>query len=147
MKADLGALILGMMMSGHPRASELAKSLFNLKELFLVCFFLNIGLSEQPSLQGLMLALLLLALLPLKGLLYFGIFHGFKFRIRTSLFATLTLFNYSEFGLIVGGIAYKLGMIPGSVLVGLAIAVSLSFVIAAIFNTQPPHLCMVCTFS
>ncbi len=134
MKADLGALILGMLMSGHERSSELAKSLFNLKEVLLVCFFLNIGLSEQPTMQGLSLALLLLLLLPLKGLLYYLIFSGFKFRVRTSLFASLTLFNYSEFGLIVGGIAYKMEMIPGSVLVGIAIAVSLSFVIASIFN-------------
>ncbi|WP_407330882.1 cation:proton antiporter [Enterovibrio sp. 27052020O] len=134
-KADLGALILGMMMAAHPRASEMAKSLFNLKELFLVCFFLNIGLSEQPTLQGLMIALLLLLLLPLKGLLYYVIFNGFKFRVRTSLFATLTLFNYSEFGLIVGGIAYQMGIMPGSILVAIAIAVSLSFMLAAPLNT------------
>ncbi|PKF50526.1 cation:proton antiporter family protein [Enterovibrio nigricans] len=135
MKADLGALIVGMLMAGHPRASEMAKSLFNVKELFLVCFFLNIGLSEQPTMQGLMIALLLMLLLPLKGLLYYLIFNGFRFRIRTSLFATLTLFNYSEFGLIVGGIAYQLGMLPGSILVAIAIAVSLSFMISAPLNT------------
>ncbi|MGF1766077.1 cation:proton antiporter [Enterovibrio makurazakiensis] len=135
MKADLGALILGMMMAGHSRASEMAKSLFNLKELFLVCFFLNIGLSEQPTLQGLMIALLLLVLLPLKGLLYYVIFNGFKFRVRTSLFASLTLFNYSEFGLIVGGIAYQMGIMPGNILVAIAIAVSLSFVLSAPLNT------------
>lgn len=135
MKPDLGALILGMLMSAHPRASEMAKSLFNLKELFLVCFFLNIGLSEQPTMQGLLIALMLLLLLPLKGLLYYLIFSGFKFRVRTSLFATLSLFNYSEFGLIVGGIAYQMGIMPGSVLVAIAIAVSLSFVLAAPLNT------------
>ncbi len=50
MKADLGALILGMMLAAHPKASEMSKSLFNLKELLLVCFFLNIGLSEEPTL-------------------------------------------------------------------------------------------------
>ncbi|WP_325892111.1 cation:proton antiporter family protein [Grimontia sp. NTOU-MAR1] len=135
MKPDLGALILGMLMAGHARASEMAKSLFNLKELFLVCFFLNIGLSEQPTVQGFFIAIILLALLPLKGALYYLIFSAFKFRVRTSLFATLTLFNYSEFGLIVGGIAYQMGIMPGSVLVAIAIAVSLSFVLAAPLNT------------
>ena len=45
MKPDLGALILGMLLAGHSKASELSKALFNLKELLLVCFFLNIGLS------------------------------------------------------------------------------------------------------
>ncbi len=136
MKADLGALMLGILMSFHPRASELAKSLFNIKELFLVCFFLNIGLSEKPTTEGFIIALCLLALLPIKGLLYYLIFSLLHFRTRTSLFASLSLFNYSEFGLIVGGIAYKMEMIPGSMLVGIAIAVSLSFIIAALLNTN-----------
>ena len=88
MKPDLGALILGMLLAGHKKASELSKSLFNLKELFLVCFFLNIGLSAEPTLSGLALALLFLLLLPLKGILYFLVLNTFKFRVRTSLLAS-----------------------------------------------------------
>ncbi|MGR5542806.1 cation:proton antiporter, partial [Vibrio campbellii] len=64
MKADLGALILGMLLAGHYKASELSKALFNLKELFLICFFLNIGLSAEPTWQGLGLAVLFMLLLP-----------------------------------------------------------------------------------
>ncbi len=134
MKPDLGALILGMMLAGHKKASELSKSLFNLKELFLVAFFLNIGLSEQPTLNGFALALLFLLLLPVKGVLYFVVLNRFKFRIRTSLLAALSLFNYSEFGLIVGGLAFKMGWMSGDILVALALAVSISFVIAAPLN-------------
>jgi len=133
-KADLGALALGMLLAGHQKASELSKSLFNLKELFLVCFFLNIGLAEQPTLAGFTMALLLLTLLPIKGLFYFYIINQFKFRVRTSLLASLSLFNYSEFGLIVGGLAYKMNWLSGDVLVSIAIAVSLSFIIAAPIN-------------
>ncbi|MGF1714163.1 cation:proton antiporter family protein [Photobacterium chitinilyticum] len=134
MKADLGALILGMMLAAHPKASELSKSLFNLKELLLVCFFLNIGLSEEPTLDGFLMAILLLLLLPIKGILYYIIFNLFRYRVRTSLLGTLTLFNYSEFGLIVGGLAYSMGILPGNFLVAIAIAVSLSFLIAAPLN-------------
>ncbi|TMX38765.1 cation:proton antiporter family protein [Vibrio sp. Hep-1b-8] len=134
MKPDLGALILGMLLAGHKKASELSKSLFNLKELFLVCFFLNIGLSAQPTLSGLALALLFLMLLPLKGILYFLVLNGFKFRVRTSLLASLSLFNFSEFGLIVGGLAYKMGWMSSDILVALAISVSISFVLAAPIN-------------
>jgi len=134
LKPDLGALILGMILAGHKKSSELSKSLFNLKELFLVCFFLNIGLAEQPTFSGTITALLFLLLLPIKGLFYYLIFNGFKFRIRTSLLASLSLFNYSEFGLIVGGLAYKMGWLAGDVLVSIAIAVSLSFIIAAPLN-------------
>ena len=134
MKADLGALVLGLLLAGHSKASELSKSLFNLKELFLVCFFLNIGLSDQPTVQGFVLALLFLLLLPIKGILYFWVLNKFKFRVRTSLLASLSLFNYSEFGLIVGGLAFKMGWMSGDILVAVAIAVSLSFLIAAPLN-------------
>ncbi|MEL7293027.1 MAG: cation:proton antiporter family protein [Pseudomonadota bacterium] len=134
MKPDLGALILGMLLAGHKKASELSKSLFNLKELFLVCFFLNIGLSAEPTLSGLALALLFLLLLPLKGILYFLVLNTFKFRVRTSLLASLSLFNFSEFGLIVGGLAFKMGWMSSDIMVALAIAVSISFVLAAPIN-------------
>lgn len=134
MKADLGALILGMLLAGHHKASELSKSLFNIKELFLVCFFLNIGLSNTPTLDGLILAILLVLLLPIKGILYFAVINLFKFRVRTSLLSSLTLLNYSEFGLIVSGLAYKLGWLPGEMMVAIALAVSLSFIIAAPIN-------------
>ncbi|MGL6315963.1 cation:proton antiporter domain-containing protein [Vibrio sp. WXL103] len=140
MKPDLGALILGMLLASHHKASELSKSLFNLKELFLVCFFLNIGLSAEPSLQGLGLALLFMLLLPIKGLFYFFIINHFKFRVRTSLFASLTLFNFSEFGLIVAGLAYKLGWMSGDMLVAIALAVSMSFVVSAPINNHAHSL-------
>lgn len=140
LKPDLGALIMGMLLSGHKKASELSKSLFNLKEVFLVCFFLNIGLQAQPTLAGLTLALLLLLVLPLKGFLYFQVLNKFKFRVRTSLFTTLTLFNFSEFGLIVGALAYKLGWINSDIMVAIVMAVSISFVLAAPLNRKAHEL-------
>ncbi|CAM2848488.1 cation:proton antiporter family protein [Vibrio neptunius] len=140
MKPDLGALILGMLLAGHKKASELSKSLFNLKELFLVCFFLNIGLAAQPTMSGFALATLFLLLLPLKGILYFSVLNTFKFRVRTSLLTTLSLFNYSEFGLIVGGLAFKMGWMGGDILVALALAVSISFVLASPLNRKGHEL-------
>ncbi|OOE97135.1 potassium transporter Kef [Salinivibrio sp. MA351] len=134
-KPDLGALILGMLLASHPRASEMAKSLFNIKELFLICFFLNIGLSEQPTWQSFSFALILMLLLPIKGILYYWVVSGFRYRVRTALFTSLTLFNFSEFGLIVGGLAYQTGLMPGPILVSIAIAVSLSFIFSAPLNT------------
>ncbi|MGR5542740.1 potassium transporter Kef, partial [Vibrio campbellii] len=71
-----------------------------------------------------------------KGLLYFLIINHFKFRVRTSLFASLALFNFSEFGLIVGGLAFKLGWMSGDMLVAIALAVSLSFIVAAPINNN-----------
>ena len=59
MKADLGALIAGMLLAGHPSAKNMAKSLFNMKELFLICFFLSIGLGGLPQIEHVMVALIL----------------------------------------------------------------------------------------
>lgn len=38
-KGDMGALVVGMLLASHPATAGLAKSLFHLKELFLVGFF------------------------------------------------------------------------------------------------------------
>lgn len=51
MKPDLGALIAGILLGSHPKANEMAKSLMSLKDLFLVAFFLTIGLQGLPDLQ------------------------------------------------------------------------------------------------
>jgi predicted Kef-type K+ transport protein len=45
LKPDLGALVSGVLIAGHAKADEISKSLLSLKDLFLVGFFLNIGLS------------------------------------------------------------------------------------------------------
>jgi len=134
LKPDLGAIILGMLLASHPKASELSKSLFNLKELFLVCFFLNIGLNANPSIMGVILSFIILLLLPIKAILYYSIINRFRFRVRTSFLTTLTLLNFSEFGLIVGGLAFQSGWINSDLLVALAISIPLSFLVAAPLN-------------
>ncbi len=134
LKPDLGALIIGMMLAGYKRASEIADSLFSFKELFLVGFFLNIGLSEAPTLEALGIALLLVLLIPFKVGLYFLVLTRFHLRARTSLLASYSLANYSEFGLIVGAIGVQNGWISGQWLVVIAIALSISFAVAAPLN-------------
>jgi predicted Kef-type K+ transport protein len=135
LKADLGALIVGMLLAGHPKASELAKSLLGLKDIFLVGFFLSIGLSGAPSLEDIGIAALLTVLVPFKVALFFLILTRFKLRARTSLLASLSLANYSEFGLIVGAIGVSNGWIGSEWLIIIAIALSISFVIAAPLNS------------
>jgi hypothetical protein len=49
LKPDLGALVVGVLIAGHPRASELSKALFGFKELMLVGFFLSIGMTGLPT--------------------------------------------------------------------------------------------------
>ena len=130
LKGEIGALIMGLLLSTHPRAKELSDSLWSLKEVFLIGFFLSIGMSGLPDWEALAFAVALGVLLPLKGILFFFLLVAFGLRARTSFLAALSLTAYSEFGLIVAA------GIPAaeSFLVPLAIAVSVSFVIAAPLN-------------
>jgi glutathione-regulated potassium-efflux system ancillary protein KefC len=137
-KPDLGALLLGMLLAGHQRASEIADTLFGFKELFLVGFFLQIGLSGTPTLHDLGIAILLVALVPLKAGLFFLLLTRLRLRARSSFLASLTLANYSEFGLIVGAIGVANGWLDSSWLLIIALALSISFVIISPFN-QAAH--------
>ncbi|MEO1491202.1 MAG: cation:proton antiporter [Pseudomonadota bacterium] len=130
LKGEIGALVMGLLLSNHPRAGELSKSLWALKEVFLVAFFLSIGMSGLPDLDALSFAILVGVLLPLKGVLFFFLLVAFRLRSRTAFLSALSLTAYSEFGLIVAA------GIPAAnaFLVPLAIAVSVSFLIAAPLN-------------
>jgi glutathione-regulated potassium-efflux system ancillary protein KefC len=135
LKGDLGALVFGMILATHPKASELSNRLLGFKDLFLVGFFLNIGISGSPTPAGLVIALLLALAVPFKAALFFGILTRFKLRARTSMLASLSLANYSEFGLIVGSIGVASGWMSGDWLVIIAIALSISFILAAPLNS------------
>jgi predicted Kef-type K+ transport protein len=135
LKPDLGALIIGMLVAGHPKASELSNSLFSFKEIFLIGFFLSIGLSGVPSLETLGIAALLVLVVPFKVVLFFLLFSRFKLRARTSFLASLSLANYSEFGLIVAYIGVSQGWIATDWLIVIAIALSITFVLASPLNS------------
>lgn len=127
LKPDLGALVLGGLMAGHKRASALSKALFGFKELMLVGFFLSIGMTGLPTWDMLIAAALLCLTLPLKTGIYHAIVSLFGLRARSSLFSSLTLTNFSEFGLIVAAIAVGQGMLSPDWLLVMAITISLSF--------------------
>ena len=136
LKGDLGALVFGVMLANEPKAPELASRLLGFKDLFLVGFFLNIGLSGSPSLMGFGIGILLVLAMPFKAALFFGLLTRFKLRARTSMLTALSLANYSEFGLIVGSIGVANGWIGGEWLTVIAIALSLTFLIAAPLNSS-----------
>lgn len=132
-KGDLGALIIGMFLASHVKASEINKSLLNFKDIFLIGFFLSIGFTAIPTLEMLGLASLLILLIPIKFVLFFGIFSILKVRTRSAFLSSLALSNYSEFGLIVGALSVTNGWLSNDWLVILAISVALSFIITNVF--------------
>ena len=141
LKGDLGALFFGILLAQHAKAAELAKSLLSLKDLFLVGFFLSIGMAVMPTYDATFVAIFLILLLPVKLLLFFLLFTRFNLRIRTAMFSSLSLANYSEFGLIVTAIAVGNGWLPTEWLAVMAEAVVLSFIIASPLNVYNSKIC------
>ena len=130
-KEDVGALVFGMLLANHPKANELEKTLLGFKELFLVGFFLSVGMTAVPGLSEVLVALLFILFLPIKVAIYFGLFNIFYLRASTSWRTSLNLSNYSEFGLIVGAIATSAGYLSKEWLAVFAVVILISFIISA----------------
>jgi hypothetical protein len=71
---------------------------------------------------------------PFKAALFFAILTRFKLRARTAILSSLSLANYSEFGLIVASIGAANGWIGKDWLIVIAISLSITFVLAAPLN-------------
>lgn len=134
LSSELGALVLGVMLANHKQAVHLSNSIWGLKEVLLVGFFLQIGLSGLPTLEMFQQAILINLLIPLKALLFFFIMLLFRLRARTSFLASLSLATFSEFGLIVVSTGARNGWFNQELLVLLALAVAISFTVAAPLN-------------
>lgn len=140
LKGDLGALVLGVLIANHAKAEEIAKTMLGFKDLFLLSFFLSIGLSGHPTLETAVMGILIVPLVFFKSTLFFGLLTRFRLRSRTSLLATLNLTNFSEFGLIVAAVGVANNWIGSEWLIVIAIALSLSFAISAALNKISHHL-------
>ncbi len=134
MKADLGALVVGISIASHPKAEEMSKVMLGFKDLFLLGFFVSIGMSGRPDMDTFVAAIALLPLLALKSGFFLLLLTGFRLRARTSFLSTLSLSNYSEFGLIVVALSVSQGWLAESWLLVLSLALSMSLVFAALLN-------------
>ncbi|MGB2220783.1 cation:proton antiporter [Neptunomonas sp.] len=142
-KGDFGALVFGVLLSHHPKATELTKSLLSFKDLFLIGFFLSIGFTALPTWSMLGIASLLCILLLVKALMFFAVFTRFKLRGRTSFLGALALSNFSEFGLIVAALCVDSGWLNKEWLVILALSVSLSFIVTSLLYRNAHHYYLV----
>lgn len=136
LKADLGALFIGVLVGWHPKAAHLRKSLNPITDLLLVGFFLQVGLEGDLSFQALGWALLAILLLPLKSIAFFLLLTRFHLRARTAWMASLSLSTYSEFGLIVAALGANKGWLGSEWLIAIALSLSLSFFLAAPLNRR-----------
>lgn len=134
MKGDLGALVFGVLLANNPKSKEMAKALFSLKELFLLGFFLSIGMAGLPDLSMVFAVAILLVVLIIKSGLFFLLFSLFRVRSRPAAASSIILGNYSEFGLIVSVVAVSQQWLSHEWLVTIALLVATSFVISSVLN-------------
>ena len=136
LKADLGALVLGFMLAGTAKSAELSRAMDGFKDLFLVGFFVSIGLAVPVSGVSFALGVMFLLAIPVKAAGFLLLFSAARLRARTAWQATLDLATFSEFGLIVVAAAVEAALLPESILASVAVAVALSLVVAAPIATR-----------
>ncbi|MEN9464189.1 MAG: hypothetical protein RL217_370 [Pseudomonadota bacterium] len=136
LKGDLGAVAMGMLFASHPKSHELSRSIFALKELLLVAFFLSIGLSGLPTWPQVGLGLLLLVLLFAQSLFYFFLVSVAHMRRRTAVLTALVMANNSEFALIIATTLIGAGLLDAGWLTTLSVAVAASFVLGTFINMK-----------
>jgi len=148
LKPDLGALVIGMLLVGHNKSKELFDRMMSYKDFFLIAFFINIGLSGIPNWNMIFIALIILVFIVFKGGLFMVIFSRYNIRARTAFLSSLSLANFSEFGLITLIIGVKSGLINEEWLLIIAVLMSFSFLVSSplnhyahsIFNYLKPSL-------
>ena len=137
---QLGAVLMGVLLAKHRSAPELSRSLMTFKDLMLVGFFLQIGLHGTPGLDEVLLALAVLALLPVQLAIFAVLLWAMRLRRRTSFLASLVLANFSEFGIIVAVVGSAEGMLNERWLVVISMAVAISFAVSALVNRRGVEL-------
>lgn len=142
LKGGLGALVMGMLIaqSHKGKAKELYTQLTGLKNLLLIGFFLQIGYYGLPEFTLVIVAAVLALLIILRPIIYFALLTMFGLRARTAWLTGMSLFNYSEFGLIVAAIAQQAGILGEEWITTLALAMALSFAFATPINRMAHEL-------
>jgi glutathione-regulated potassium-efflux system ancillary protein KefC len=145
LSGSLGALIMGMALAPTVGSDELSHTLFTLKELLLVAFFVSIGFQGMPTFVDVKAGLFLMLLLPVETVLYWVVLWGLGLRNRTSVLTSLVLANFSEFALIVAAIGVESGWLAEEWLMSLVVAIAGSFVLASFIN--PRNLSTISNFA
>jgi hypothetical protein len=101
------------------------------KDVFLVGFFISIGLTVPTDSTAAMLGVAALLVVPAKAAGFLLLFTASRLRARTAWQASLDLATFSEFGLIVVAAAVQASLLPASLLAAVAVAVGASLAIAA----------------
>ncbi len=136
LKGGLGALVAGMLLkhAHRAKAKEVYEQLHGLQNLLLIGFFVQIGYYGLPSMEMMVISSLIASLTLLRPVVYFAVLTRFGLRARTGWLTGLSLFSYSEFGLIVAAIAVEAEVLRPVWVTTIALALAISFVMATPAN-------------
>lgn len=133
-KADLGALTIGILLAQHKKSKELYERMMSYKDFFLIAFFVSIGLIGIPTMKTIYIVLILSVFIHFKGVLYLVILSSFKIKARTNFLTSIILGNFSEFGLIVSAVGYQSNLISKDWMVIMALLLIFSFILSSPLN-------------
>ena len=101
LSGELGALIMGMMLSNIKFADRLGEKIWSLREILLVAFFVSLGMKLNLNQEIILNSFFLILLLVIKFLTLFFLLIFFNLRAYSSFLISISLITYSEFSLIV----------------------------------------------
>ena len=134
LSAEIGALVMGVLLSGYESADRLAKRIWSLREFLLLAFFLGLGMTVQLNYEILVNSLIILSLLIFKSIILFFLLLAFKLRAYTAFIISISLSTFSEFALIVVSHWNKAGLIKDEISAVIICTTCLSFILGSILN-------------
>lgn len=116
---EMGAFLAGISIAQLPYSKELQDRINPLTDLFILVFFVFVGLQlEAPDLFAYWEEAIIasLVLIPAKFLIFFTLINWQEFDIETTFLGSINMIQVSEFGLVVGAVAVAGDFIDESVL-------------------------------
>ncbi len=131
---EIGALILGMLLSNYKRSQNLAEKIWSLREILLLAFFISLGMKLNLSFEIVSESLIIIMFLIIKLVVLFFLLILVNLRAYSSFLISISLLTYSEFSLILLAHWLEIGIVDNSLFGVLVCSVSLSFIIGSILN-------------
>ena len=134
LSGEIGALFIGILMSNYKFADNLAEKIWSIRELFLLFFFISLGMKLNIDLEVFLYSLIILFLIIIKTIILFLLLIVLRLRSYTSFLIAISLTTYSEFLLVLCSMWEKNGIIDSLYFSIIVCSVCLSFIIGAVLN-------------
>ena len=134
LSGEIGALLIGILMSNYKFADQLAKKIWSIRELFLLFFFISLGMKLNLDLEIFVYSLFILLFIIIKTIILFFLLIVLKLRAYTAFLISISLTTYSEFLLVLSSMWEKSGTINTLYFSIVVCSVCLSFIIGSILN-------------